>query len=154
LRERLRLLGCRHPTGLALLPTNLEQASTISELRQVSAAATVKTLLRNSGITLDEIVDRDQRPPYIQNNALEWIAPTIFVSWMVLSENPQLLSIGLGMIANYATDFLRGMPGGKSVKLDIIVESKGGKNYKRVAYDGPPEGLKDLAAVVKSAADD
>jgi hypothetical protein len=154
LGAKLRELGCREPDGIALLPINIEQAASIGELRQVSEAATVKTLLRNAGLEPQDIIDRPQRPPYIQNNAFEWIAPTLFVTAALLSDNPQSVSVALSMIANYATDFFRGMTSQKTVKLDIVVEQKGSKSYKKVSYQGPPDGLKDLADVVRSAADD
>jgi hypothetical protein len=43
--EKLAALGCQYPAGIALLPANFKFAISVSELRQVSEAATVKTLL-------------------------------------------------------------------------------------------------------------
>ncbi len=89
------LLGARYPAGLALLPVNFDSAASIADFRQVSEAATVRTLFRNNGIPQEDIFEKAQRPLYIQNNALELILPTIFVSSALLLESPNLLSIAL-----------------------------------------------------------
>lgn len=153
-RQRIADLGCLSPAGLALLPSNFDTASDISNFRQVSESATVRTLLRTSNISLDELVNKDQRPPYIQNNAFEWVAPTLFVSVGVLSQNASYLSVALSVIANYATDFFKGMSGSNEVQMDIVVERSKSKVCKKITYKGPPEGLKDLPEVIRAASDE
>ncbi|QYJ91142.1 hypothetical protein [Shewanella halotolerans] len=153
-RQRINDLGCLNPTGLALLPSNFEAASDISTFRQVSESATVKTLLRTSNVPLDELFSKEQRFPYIQNNAFEWVAPTLFVSVGLLSQNSSYLSLALSVIANYATDFFKGMSGENEVKMDIVVERTKSKVCKKVTYKGPPEGLKDLPEVIRAASDE
>lgn len=152
--DRLEALGGRYPTGFALLPVNFESALAIADFRQVSEAATVRTLFRNNGLPQDDIVERSKRPPYIQNNAFDLILPTLFISAALLSENPNSVSIALSVIANYATDFFKGLSGDKNVKLEIVVEKTKTKTCKKVSYSGPADGLKDLASVVKAASDD
>lgn len=153
-RERIAELGCQSPTGLALLPANFETATSVSDFRQVSESATVRTLLRTSDIPLDEIVSKDKRSPYVQNNAFEWVAPTLFVSVGVLSQNASYLSVALSVIANYATDFFKGMSGNNEVHMDIVVERTKSKVCKKITYKGPPEGLKELPEVIRAAADE
>lgn len=153
-RQRITDLGCLSPTGLALLPSNFETAPNISTFRQVSEGATVRTLLRTSNIPLDELVSKEQRPPYIQNNAFEWVAPILFVSAGVLSQNPSYLSVALSVIANYATDFFNGMSGENKVQMDIVVERSKSNFCKKITYKGPPEGLKDLPEVIRAASDE
>ncbi|MCX7113608.1 MAG: hypothetical protein NTX45_26670 [Proteobacteria bacterium] len=143
-RKRISDLGCLSPTGLALLPSNFETASTVSDFRQVSESATVRVLLRTSEVPLDEIVGKDWSPPYVQNNAFEWVAPTLFVSVAVLSQNASYLSVALSVIANYVTDFFKGMSGNKEVHMDIVVERLNSKVCKKITYKSPPDGLKDL----------
>ena len=67
--------------------------------------------------------------PCIHENAFEWIVPTIFISSFLLSQNPHSISVVLGVISNYLTDWLKGIPSNKEVKLDIIEETRTGK-YK------------------------
>lgn len=152
--QKLADLGCRYPNGLALLPANFESATSIADFRQVSEAATVKTLFRNAGLPHDDIVERDQRPPYIQNNALEWVAPTLFISAALLSENQHSVSVALSVIANYATDFFKGISGKKSIKLDVVVEKTKSKTCKKISYEGNAEGLKGLADVIRATSDE
>lgn len=153
-RQRITELGCLSPTGLALLPSNFETAPDISTFRQVSESATVRTLFRTSNIPLDELVPKEWRPPYIQNNAFEWIAPTLFVSAGVLSQNASYLSVALSVIANYATDFFKGLSGKNEVQMDIVVERSKNKVCKKITYKGPPEGLKDLPEVIMATSDE
>lgn len=151
---RLEELGARYPIGLALLPANFESAESTDSFRQLSTAATVKTLFRNNGIPQDDIVDRAKRPPYIQNNSFELILPTLFVSATLISENPTLLAIALNVISSYAVDFFKGMSGDKTVKAEVVVEKTKSKTCKKITYSGPVDGLKELAKVVKEASDE
>lgn len=153
-RQRITDLGCLSPTGLALLPANFETASDISNLRQVSESATVRTLLRISNVPLEELFSKDQRPPYIQNKALDWVAPTLFVSAGVLSENPSYLSVALSVIANYATEFFKGVSENHAVEMELVVERSKNKVCKKITYKGPPEGLKNLSEIIRAASDE
>lgn len=152
--EKIRLLGGQMPTNLALLPANFETAASLTDFRQVSEAATVRTLFRQAGIKLDDIGTPGQRFPYVQNNAFEWVAPTLFVSAALLSENQSSISIALGVIANYATDFFKGMSGKNQITLEVIVERTKSQTYKRVSYKGDPEGLKSLPKIIGEMTDD
>ena len=152
--QRITELGCRYPRGLAFLPANFESASSIAEFRQHSEAATLKKLFRSAGLPHDEIVEQAQRPPYIQNNSFEWVAPTIFVSSALLSSDPNLVAVALSVIANYATDFFKGISGDKSVKLKLVVEKTKTKTCTRISYEGDIDGLSTLSDVVRSIADD
>lgn len=151
-RARLRDLGCIQPGGIALLPTNLESAESITDFRQAPEAATVAKLLTQAGLPPSDLWTREQRPGYIQNNAFEWIAPTLFISAALLTENPASVSVALGVIANYATDFLRGIPGGKNnkVKLEVVAEPSEHGVCKRFQYEGPPDQLNALPEVIGS----
>lgn len=144
---KIRELGCDDPDGIAILPVNFEAARSADEFRQLSEASTVKTLLRNNNVLFSEV--RKEKPSYIQNNAFEWIAPTLFVSASLLSQQPETISVSLSVIANYVTDFFRGFSGEKSIKLDIVVERTKSKTCKKVSYEGSVEGLKELADIVK-----
>ncbi len=152
--QRTKDLECTYPTGFALLPINFESAGTVADFRNVAEAATVKTLLRSAGLPHEDIVERAARPPYLQNNDNEWMAPTLFISGLIMSESPHLVAIALGAIANYLTDFFRGLTGEKSVKMNIVVENPIDRSCKKVTYEGPPEGLKELPEIIRSTTDD
>jgi hypothetical protein len=153
--DRLAALSCTFPsTGIALLPLNFESASSIAEFRQTSEVSTLKTLLRNSGIPYSEIIKRSERPPYVHNNAFEWVAPTIFIAAGLLSQSPDVISVALSVIANYATDFFKGMGKETAVKLEVVVETTKTKTCKRISYVGNPEGLRELSDVIRNIAND
>ena len=153
-RAKLAQIGCRSTTGLALLPLNLESAASQADLRQQSEAATVKSLLRQAGVELTDLFNPANRPPYVQNNDISWIAPTIFVAAGVLSENSNAVAVSLSVLANSLTDFFKGRTDDPTVKLTIIVEQTRSKTCKKVSYEGPVDGLNALATVVKNIQDD
>lgn len=153
-RDKLLALGYRAPTSLAILPLNIEHAASANEIRLQSESATVKTLFRQAGIPLDELFEPSNRPPYVQNNDVHWIAPTIFVAAGVLSENPNAVSVALGVLTNYLTDFFKGRTSAPQIKATIIVETTKTKTCKRIEYEGSVDGLKALAEVVRGTQDD
>jgi hypothetical protein len=148
-------LGCIYPTsGLSLLPDNFATAKVYEELRQQSEAASIRTLFRTHGIPLSEILPSDKRVPYIQNNSYEWVGPALFVSAALISEDASAVSIALGVLSNYLTDFFKGVSGRKSISLDVVVERTTSRSCKLVSYKGDIEGLKSLAEVIKAVSDD
>ena len=153
-RERLRELGCREPSGFAILPWNFDSVGSIEEFLQTEESATVKTLLRSANLPYDDIVDRSNRPPYLHMNSYDWIGPTIFIPAAMMSENPNAVSVALGVIANYLTDLFRGMPKTSNVKLSIAIEKSIEKSCKKISYEGPVEGFQDLMDIVEKIKDD
>jgi hypothetical protein len=152
--EKLHDLGCLEPRGLVLLPENLESVSGIGELRQAAETATLRKLLKQSGVAPDEIIDGPHKPPTIHNKWAEWMPPTIFLAASIWTDNPQAVTVALGIIANYATDLFKGLSGEKRVKLQIIVERSKDQSCKKVSYEGSPEGMKEIADILRQAADD
>jgi len=148
--KKITDLGCRYPERMALLPINFESAVSVSEFLQASEAATIKKLLLAQELPLDDIVGRSQRPPYVKNKSGEWIAPIIFVSASMYSQNQALVALALNVLGNYATDFFKGSGRAHDVTLKIVVEKKN-KTYKKITYHGPIEGLKDLAEIIREA---
>jgi hypothetical protein len=141
-------LGCRYPERIALLPINFESALSIREFLQASEAATIRKLLLAQALPLDDLVDRSQRPPYVKNKSGDWIAPIIFVSASIYSQNQALIALALNVLGNYATDFFKGSPRMHTVTLKIVVEKKN-KTCKKITYEGPIDGLKDLVEVIR-----
>ena len=64
------------------------------------------------------------------------------------------MSVALNVIADYITNFFRGISGERVVKLSIIVEKTDKKTCKRISYDGPVEGLNDLLELVRTIRDE
>lgn len=147
--EKARMLGCNTPTSLALLPRNFEEAESRDSLLHESSAATVRVLFRKNDIIETPLELDGERFPQVSEKAFEeWIGPTIFVSFALLSQNPHVLSLALGVLSNYLTDFFRGLPSPGKAKLTVVVETRK-KTYKRIDYEGPVSGLEKIAEIAK-----
>lgn len=153
-RLRLRELGCQDPPGFAILPINFETAEAPEDFRQASEAATVKTLLRASDLPYTDIFTADKRPPYIQNNAVEWLAPALFISAALISENPEAVVQAFNQIQNYLKSFVSGLASGSKVKLDVVIEENENETYKKISYEGSPEGLSEVVEAIRATNND
>ena len=153
-RLKLRELGCRDPSGFAILPINFETAEATEDFRQASEAATVKTLLRSSDLPYTDILAADERPPYIQNNAFEWLAPTLFISAALILENPDAVVLAFNKSEDYVKSFLAGLGSNSKVKLSVVVEEKENETYKKISYEGAPEGLSQVVEAIRATRND
>ena len=151
--KRLGELGCRPALGLAMLPENFRSAGKIADFRQMSKASTVKKLFRAAGLELTDLVDRPQRPPYIHNNYADWVAPTLFLSSALWSQNPNAVSVALSIIANYLTDLFKGIQS-PTVKLEFVVEKTKSRKCMMVKYEGDVAGIASLESVLRKVVDD
>ena len=149
--ERSRFLGCNVPTSLAFLPRNFEKAESKKNLLHESSVATIRILFRKNKITETPLeLEGEKFPQISEKGFVEWVGPIIFVSFAALSQDPNILSLALGVISNYLTDFFKGIPGIRNARLDIVVETKE-KTYKKIHYEGPVSGLEKLPEVVNKA---
>lgn len=153
-RERAASLGCVVPERIAILPVNFDSVASRSEFNQLSEAATVRTLFRTNHVPTDELLPKEERSPYIQNNSFDWVAPTLFVSASLWTQNPMAVSLALNVLASYITDFFKGAPGKKTVKLDVVIEKKGDHSCKKLKYEGDIAGLGPLSDIIRQIADD
>ncbi|MDT4857168.1 hypothetical protein FQZ97_915820 [compost metagenome] len=145
--ERLNKFNVSAPSGLAILPHNLATAASREELRQHAESDTVRTLFFENNITCIEIFDEDNQPPYLQQYGFEWFGPTIFISAGFILQNPNILSVSLGLITNYLYDLFKGTKDGKA-SLNVIFQKADG-SCKEIRYSGSPEGLKSIADIVR-----
>lgn len=147
--ELATFLGCIPPTGMAILPVNFDSAKAQEELLHRSEAATVRSLFRQNELSLDDIFPTSAQPGYIQNNGYEWIGPTIFISHLLFGNQPVVATIAINILSNYLTDFFKGVPGSKRVKLAIVLETTEDGTCKRISFDGPPEALQDIQEIIQ-----
>lgn len=153
-QERLTTLGCDFPQGFAVLPANFAVAAQRSDLKELAEAPTVRKLLRSSGLPVSSILADGERAPLILNRSAGWTGPALFIAAGLLSSNATAVSLALGVLTNYLSDFLKGSLREKGVSIDIIVERKGDRVCKRISYQGPIEGLQTLAQAVARIADE
>jgi hypothetical protein len=149
--ERARDLGCSLPTTLAVIPLHFETAATRAELHTASHTATVVKLLTGNGILVESFLLPSERPPYVVNKHFQWLGPTLFIPLALLNENPQIVSLAIGVLANCITDFFKGIPKRqRNVKLDLVVEIKKNSVYRKITYDGDLDGLRMLQEIIRN----
>lgn len=149
-KKRALELRCNAPSKLAILPRNFKSAKSKDELLHEGSVSTIRVLWRQAGISETRIEKEGERFPVIQEKAFEeWIGPIIFVGASMLSQNPHTISVALEVISNYLTDWFKGVPGDKRVKLDVVVEETKVKVCKRIHYEGNIEGLQELPRIVR-----
>ncbi|KAB8049568.1 hypothetical protein GCN78_16885 [Janthinobacterium rivuli] len=149
---KLAQWGINPPAGFAILPFNLAEARSTTELRQHAESETVKKLLRTNNIAYSEVFDADSQPAYLQQYGFEWFGPTLFFTAAALSQNPSVLSVSLGIVTNYLYDLFKGAKNG-TASLDVIIEKADG-SCKKVNYKGSPEGLASVADIVRELGGD
>src|SRR5581483_7487197 len=144
--DRVAELGCRMPTGFAIVPENFGTAVTRQELVVRGESSTIRTLFRNNQLPLDDFLPDGERPGFIHNKSHDWAA-FIFVSGALLSSDPSAVSIALGIVSNYLTEMFRGTPD-KKIKLEIAVERRGSRVSKKLTYEGNAAGLAEIADTI------
>lgn len=145
--EKLNDFGLKAPQGLSILPRNLATAESVDDLRQHVESDTVRTLLSQHKIEYVEIFDEHTQPPYLEQYGSEWFGPSLLISASLLSENPHVLAVTLGVITNYLYDWFRGSKEGK-VTFDVVLQEPDG-SCKRVHYSGPADGLAAVDKVIE-----
>lgn len=150
--EKLKKFNASTPSGLAILPHNLATATSKEDLRQHVDSDTVRTLFLANDIAHVEIFNEDDQPPYLQQYGYEWFGPTLFIPASLIIQNPNILSITLGLITNYLYDLFNGAKNGKA-SLNVIFQKADG-SCKEIRYSGPPEGINLIAGIVKELGDE
>ncbi len=147
-RHRAEDLGLENPNGIALLPRNFDVASSRDELVHESTAPTIRILLRQSKLT-ETRLDSSRTPiPYILEEHLEWIGPTIYIGAYLLGQNPDILSPLLDTLSDYLRDFFKGL-GLNKARVTVVLEKTPDRVYKKLTYDGPAEQIKVLTPAIK-----
>lgn len=90
----------------------------------------------------------ETQPRVRLRTAARWLVPSIFIGAGLLSGISNVVSVALNVLSNYLTDFLRGKRSAANVKASVLVVEDGNGTYKRVEYEGPAEGLKQLVAAI------
>lgn len=150
--DRAAELGCPMPTGFAVMPQNFDTATSRNKLLFRSEAATIRKLFRLSATPFENFLPGDERVPSIHNKSFDW-APLLFVSAALMSSDPNAISVALGVISNYLTDFFRGIHNPK-VKLNVVVERKKDRTCKKLSYEGDVAGLLSLVDAIRKINDE
>lgn len=110
----------------------------------------VVKILEQNDVPVTTLESIDATTPLQDNRGLDWIVPTFVVSGLLLSQNPTLISVALGVITNYVTNLFKGLKDDPEVKLNIIQTAADGKKAQRVHYEGPASGLLSVEKVLST----
>lgn len=83
----------------------------------------------------------------LEQRSAEWFGPTILVTTAALTQNPELISITLSVLANYLTDYFKGRKEPK-IKISFITQ-KSKTQFTKLDYEGDKEGLKEFEKLLK-----
>jgi len=142
---------------IIFVPENIEVTKNKDEFIFTDTLTDLNKILKNEN-TVFEILGGENKLQRSRKNA-DLYLPAIFISYAVLSENPNLVSIGLNIISNFATDFFKRNFVSKQndvnkVNIDIFAETTETKStkktVKKITYNGDIEGLKELPKIIKS----
>lgn len=132
--------------GVMCLPFHFDGEHTLYSTH----TPTVEKLIRQAGLE----VARPNLPGqtrYRDERSLEWMGPVLFFSAAALAQNPEIMSVSIGVIANYVTELFRGRSEPSGARLAIIEEVEGKTRYRRIEYRGTAEGLRALPASIRAA---
>lgn len=150
--ERAGTLNCNVPEGFAVLPANFESAETRDQLIFDAQAGTLRTLLRNEGLQITDLIPAIEGRRSVHNKSSDWAA-VLFVSASMLSADPTAVSVAIGILSNYLTTYFQGRST-KDVKLELVIEKQEGRTCKKLTYEGPIEGLSSIEEAIKRLADE
>ena len=147
--EKLDELGCSYPEGIAILPVNFERATPTTTIEQLRGPFPIGKLFIMNDVPCSEIRRENEKPVYIAHRSFEWVLPTLFFSAALLSENPAIVSVSLGVVANFLTDTFKVTGRKQTGKLDIVIEKNKYRTFKKISYEGPIDEMSKLDDIVK-----
>ncbi len=151
--KRAERLGLDSPEGLSILPLNYKDAESKDSFVYADTTSTVRKLWEENGL-VEHPLEKDHRSYRgRQERDITWLAPTIFVSWLLINESPQAVALALNVIGNYLSDLFRGFRRKPKISLDIVVETSPTGETKKIDYRGDVEGLKELPKVIRELED-
>ena len=147
-RQRLTELGCSPPSGVALIPTNLDTALAPTDFVFPLSTLTVQKILAQAELAIENILPPDVPVLHRFDHDGDWMLPTILVTADWLTRHPDGLEAIIGIILDYAERIYRVLQSPRTT-MSVVREYSDG-SYTRVSYRGPVEGLSDLPSIVRS----
>lgn len=84
----------------------------------------------------------------VEQRSGDWFAPILFVSSVAMTQNPEMISIALSVIANYVTDFFKGKDS-PNIQLKVIHKETKTSKLTEIYYEGKLEGLSILKETIE-----
>jgi hypothetical protein len=134
--------------SILLVPLNWESSDT-EPVYAVSTESVLK-LFAQQGIPSQTLSPLTAETKLKDERAMDWVAPTLFVSSLLLSQNPMAVSLALNVMGNYATELFKGLKKDPIVKLTIVHMHERGKTSRKIHYEGVASGLPSLVEILSS----
>jgi len=155
-------LGFELRGPICMLPNNLDELSSLEESIHFSSALTLVKLLEEASIPASIMEAEGGDRKYLVQKNVTWYGPVLLFAAAEIAQNPQLVSISLGVIANYLTDYFKGIPiGEQQVELSVVTErlrktkTTETQSTRKFNYKGNVEGLRILEErILKECNDD
>ena len=147
LSDELQRLKLNTPEQLSFFPENLSDAKSSADLIYTDSIHDFQKIFRLNSLSIPQLADTPAQ--FRTRKSADFFAPGLFVTGLMISNNPNLVSVALNIISTYITDIFKGTAGEKKVKFEVITDDADG-NFKKVVYEGPVSGIKDLEKVIKS----
>ena len=148
-REKLRTLGCHEARGLAVLPVNIDTATSAGELLLGGQATTIKQLLRIAEIPLDDILPPQQLPSRLRKS-IDWDGGIVFVG--ILADVATIAAFLAAIRSYFREQYPKdGRP--SRVHLEVRVETTETGDCKSIQFDGSDEAFEELPRVISEIRD-
>jgi hypothetical protein len=145
--ERAAELGCLAPAGITIMPENFDAVDKREDFKVREEGSTIRTLLRNNGFQIGDLLPAGERVPSIHNKSADWMA-LISISTSMVANNPELISTAIDLIQVYLKDFFKSEQA-KSIKMAVISERTSDRVYKKLTYEGDIAGLSELGEAIR-----
>ena len=141
IRGKCNSLGCLLHQDIVMLPTNFINANTTEEFIFNNSTKTIFKVLNGSGLDVSVLGKEQGIKGYQHTKTADIVLPALFVSYTLLTHNPMALTILLNVVSSFVYDTIRGFPGKRNVKLEIVCEKKPDSVYKRITFEGSADSL-------------
>ncbi len=134
--------------GIYFIPENIFDCGETSNFIYSETTSDLRKILKKGNVQVHYLTE--DKPLLRSRKGADWFGPTLLFGLSVIVDDPHLIDIGLNLVSSYLYDFFKGKIGDKSVKFEVVVECKKKEEFKKITYEGPVEGIAELAKVVKS----
>lgn len=143
-----RRLGMANFADVTILPAQLESATGVDDLNHTRWTEEVVEALRKEGINATALNTPDEKVQPAIHKGLTWHLPILFFTASYLIDNPNIVSLALGVLANYFTDQLKRIGAGeKNVRVGVAIQTKTASHIS--FYEGSVDGLKELDKILR-----
>lgn len=118
-----------------------------SRLYEATSQSVLK-LLRKESISVEPLDPLDSKVSFQDSRGLEWVAPTLVVSGMLLAENPEIISMALNVLAKYISDIFKGRDKDPAVRLNVVFVSSKRKDTRKIQFKGPASALSEVNKIL------